>query len=99
MGVPKTSEEWDEVLKEDPKKPKRVRDMEDELPSGMKYVDNESNETEKEEADYWIGHNQKTSLKKEAHLIKTTVEANERADTRCSECRTAESRSPSKRQP
>ncbi|KAH8047314.1 hypothetical protein JL722_13125 [Aureococcus anophagefferens] len=47
------------------KKPS-VRDMENELPEGMKFVDNESNATEREEAEYWIGHNQKSALKKEA---------------------------------
>ncbi|KAH8066865.1 hypothetical protein JL721_8057 [Aureococcus anophagefferens] len=53
------------------KKPS-VRDMENELPEGMKFVDNESNATEREEAEYWIGHNQKSALKKERHVIETT---------------------------
>ncbi|KAH8086685.1 hypothetical protein JL720_7124 [Aureococcus anophagefferens] len=52
------------------KKPS-VRDMENELPEGMKFVDNESNATEREEAEYWIGHNQKSALKKERHVIET----------------------------
>ncbi|KAH8077601.1 hypothetical protein JL720_9985 [Aureococcus anophagefferens] len=72
------------------KKPS-VRDMENELPEGMKFVDNESNATEREEAEYWIGHNQKSALKKERHVIETTREANDRADERVG-CATADAR-------
>ncbi|KAH8059404.1 hypothetical protein JL722_5430 [Aureococcus anophagefferens] len=72
------------------KKPS-VRDMENELPEGMKFVDNESNATEREEAEYWIGHNQKSALKKERHVIETTREANDRSDEGVG-CATADAR-------
>ena len=84
-----THEKWDKHPAN--AKATRVRDMEDELPEGMKFVDSESNATEKEEAEYWIGHNQKSALKKEKHLVETTREANDRADLRA-ECGSAAGR-------